>query len=443
MIEISLLGVANLVNSSLFAANCALIRKILSHFSFAPSYAEVSIYYMYLPPAFFATDPMMIMNRFPIFRHKLILLIPALALLTACQGEPAPQPKLAPGVMVTKVEIQSINDTTEIIARTEAVNDISLRARVQGYLLERRFIEGDDVEAGDVLFVIDPEAYAAEVANVEAKVEKARSELLRASSDLEKYEKLFKTKTISEQDILKYRSEKAEADAELASIQAQLRKAESDLAYTTIKAPISGRIGRSLVSEGNLIDPNSGTLARLVELDPIYVNFAISERDLISIKELILKENLSGAELPEIVVTLRLPNDELYAQKGKLNFLDNVVDSKTGTVGVRAVFSNPDRLLVPGMFVHALIGRNRATDTLVIPEQAKQQDQAGSFVMVVDADNKVDIRRIKTRRSVNGWLPVEDGLQDGEWVVVEGIQKVRPGMTVTTKVAPLAIKQEG
>ena len=141
MIEISLLSVANLVNSSLFAANCALIRKILSHFSFAPSYAEVSIYYMYLPPAFFATDPMMIMNRFPIFRHKLILLIPALALLTACQGEPAPQPKLAPGVMVTKVEIQSINDTTEIIARTEAVNDISLRARVQGYLLERRFIE--------------------------------------------------------------------------------------------------------------------------------------------------------------------------------------------------------------------------------------------------------------------------------------------------------------
>lgn len=380
------------------------------------------------------------MNRFSIFRSKLILLIPVLALLTACQGEPEPQPPAVPGVMVSKVQIQAINDMAEIIARTEAVNDISLRARVQGYLLERRFVEGDDVEAGDVLFEIDPEAYAAEVASVEARVEKARSELLRTSADLEKYEKLFKTKTISEQDILKYRSEKAEAEAELSSVQAQLRKAQSDLTYTTIKAPISGRIGRSLVSEGNLIDPNTGTLARLVELDPMYVNFAISERDLVSIKERIKSENLSGAELPEIGVTLRLPNDELYEHKGKLDFLDNVVDSKTGTVGVRAVFSNPDSLLVPGMFVHALISRNQATDTLVIPEQARQEDQAGSFVMVVDADNKVDVRRIKTWRSVNGWLPVEDGLQDGEWVVVEGIQKVRPGITVTTKVAPLAIK---
>ena len=383
------------------------------------------------------------MHSFPKYLFRLTIFIFPLLFLSACGENPAPREVSIPGVMVTKASIQSIKQTSEIIARTEAVNDVDVRSRVQGYLMESRFIEGEDVEVGDVLFVIDPETYEAAVAQQKASVAKAESEATRTSSDLDKYEKLYKSKTISEQDILKARSDKAEADANVDAAQAALRIAQSDLRHTEIKAPIKGRIGRSLASVGNLIDTSSGALARIVELDPIYVSFGVSERDLISIKNLIKKQGLQADATPQLEVTLRLPDDELYPTVGRLDFVDNVVDSNTGTVRVRAKFSNPDKLLVPGLFVHAMIGRETKTQALVIPEQAIQEDQAGTFVMVVDAENKVDIRRVKTARSEGGWLRIKEGLEDGEQVVVEGIQKVRPGMTVTIKTAPLAIQQGG
>ena len=383
------------------------------------------------------------MHSFPGYSFRLPILILPLLLLGACSDKPAPREDAIPGVMVTKASIQSVKITSEFIARTEAVNDVDIRSRVQGYLLERRFIEGEDVEIGDVLFVIDPETYEAAVAQQKATVEKAKSEAVRTCSDLDKYEKLYKTKTISEQDILKARSEKSEANASLAAAQASLSIAQSDLRHTEITAPIRGRIGRSLASVGNLIDTSSGALARLVELDPIYVSFGVSERDLISIKNLVQEQGLEADAVPEIEVTLRLPDDEIYPTVGRLDFVDNVVDSNTGTVRIRAKFANPNQLLVPGLFVHAMVGRETKTQALVIPEQAIQEDQAGAFVMVVDTENKVDIRRVKTGRSEDGWLKIEEGLEDGEMVVVEGVQKVRPGMTVTTKVAPLAIQQGG
>jgi len=385
----------------------------------------------------------MIMHRFIKGPLRFAVVSLAFLMLGGC-NDSAPQPEKAPpGVMVSAASIQSIKHTSDFIARVEAVNDVSIRSRVQGYLVERSFIEGDDVSAGDVLFTIDPETYEAAVAQASATVAKAESEVMRTRSDLDKYEKLYKTKTISEQDILKARSAKAEADANLAAAEASLNIASSDLRHTEITAPISGRIGQSLTSVGNLIDSSTGTLARLVELDPIYVSFGISERDLIRIKSLTQAQNLEGADLPSIDVTLKLPDDEMYAQTGYLDFIDNVVDSTTGTVHVRARFSNPNKLLVPGLFVHALIGRSDETDALVIPEQALQEDQAGAFVMVVDSDNKVDIRRVKPGQSHNGWLTINDGLQDGEQVVVEGLQKIRPGMKVNASPASLAIKQEG
>ena len=383
------------------------------------------------------------MHSFPGYSFRLPILVLPLLLLGACSDKPAPREDAIPGVMVTKASIQSVKITSEFIARTEAVNDVDIRSRVQGYLLERRFIEGEDVEVGDVLFVIDPETYEATVAQEKATVEKAKSEVVRTGSDLDKYEKLYKTKTISEQDILKARSDKSEANASLAAAQAALRIAQSDLRHTEITAPIRGRIGRSLASVGNLIDTSSGALARLVELDPIYVSFGVSERDLISIKNLVQEQGLEADAVPEIEVTLRLPDDEIYPTVGRLDFIDNVVDSNTGTVRIRAKFANPNQLLVPGLFVHAMVGRETKTQALVIPEQAIQEDQAGSFVMVVDTENKVDIRRVKTGRSEGGWLKIEEGLEDGEQVVVEGVQKVRPGMTVTIKTAPLAIQQGG
>jgi membrane fusion protein (multidrug efflux system) len=216
-----------------------------------------------------------------------------------------------------------------------------------------------------------------------------------------------------------------------------LQRAQTDLDNTVIRAPIKGRIGRSIISVGNLIDPGGEPLARLVELDPIYVAINVSERVLVLLKAEQLKLGLKEDQLPNVEVQLKLPGNQMYPKIGKLDFVDNVVNPDTATVSVRAKFPNPDELLIPGMFVRALVGTEEKTQALMIPEQAIQEDQAGKFVMIVDSDDIVDVRRVKTGQSDKGRVKIIDGLQDGERVVVEGLQKIRPGMTVTTREAPL------
>ena len=366
-----------------------------------------------------------------------LLLTISLLLLTACEKEQAPLEHPAPGVMVAKAATQMVKETSEFIGRTQAVNDVQLRARVQGYLLERNFIEGDNIEAGTVLFKIESDTYEAEVGAAQGKVEQAEAEVSRTEDDLKRYEKLYKSQNISEQDINKARNDKLQADANLTSAQANLKSAQTDLNNTVIKAPIKGRIGRSIASIGSLIDPGGDPLARLVELDPMYVSISVSERALLIIKEKQRELGLKEDELPRIEVHLRLPNNKIYSEIGEVDFVDNVVDSNTATVHVRAKFPNPEELLIPGMFVRVLIGTEEKTQALMIPEQAIQEDQAGKFVMIVDAENVVDVRRVKTGRATNGRVKIIDGLQGGENVVVEGMQKIRPGVTVTTSAAPL------
>jgi membrane fusion protein (multidrug efflux system) len=369
------------------------------------------------------------------------LLTSALALffifLAACGDEQATPERPAPGVMISNASTQLVKETAEFIGRTEAINDVQIRARVQGYLLERNFTEGDNVNVGDKLFVIESDTYQAEVAAAEGDVERAEAEVARTQDDLKRYEKLFKSQNISEQDISKARNDKLQAEANLTSSQARRLGAQTDLNNTIITAPIKGRIGRSIASVGNLIDMGGEPLARIVELDPMYVSINVSERILIEIKEKQIKLKLKDNQLPDIDVQLRMPNNQLYSMIGKLDFVDNVVDTSTATVHVRAKFSNPDELLIPGMFVRLLVGREEKTQALTIPEQAIQEDQAGKYVMIVDSENVVDVRRIKTGRADKGRIKIIDGLQEGESVVVEGMQKIRPGVTVTTRIAPL------
>jgi len=365
------------------------------------------------------------------------LLAAIFLLLVACDKEQAPQERPAPGVMVTKAQTSLIKETSEFIGRTEAVNDVQLRARVEGYLLERNFIEGDNVEVGDVLYTIESDTYEADVAAAKGEVERAEAEVARTVDDLKRYEKLYKSQNVSEQDINKARNDKLQADANLTSSKAKLQRAQTDLNNTVIHAPIKGRIGRSNVSVGSLIDPGSDPLARLVELDPMYVSINVSERALIIIKKKQLELGLKEDELPTIEVQLRLPNNQLYAETGRIDFVDNVVDTDTATVHIRAKFPNPRELLIPGIFVRVLVGTEEKTQALMIPEQAIQEDQAGKFVMIVDSDNVVDVRRVKTGQADKGRVKIIDGLQDGERVVVEGMQKIRPGATVTTTEAPL------
>ena len=377
------------------------------------------------------------MKNLPSHKFSSLLLAITIALLVACGEDQSSQEHPAPGVMVTKASTQLVKKTSEFIGRTIAVNDVQLRARVQGYLLERNFREGDNVEVGDVLFKIESDSYEAEVAAAQGNVERAEAEVARTQDDLKRYEKLYKSQNISEQEINKARNDKLQAEANLTSSIANLQRAQTDLDNTVIRAPIKGRIGRSIISVGNLIDPGGEPLARLVELDPIYVAINVSERVLVLLKAKQLKLGLKEDQLPNVEVQLKLQGNQMYPKIGKLDFVDNVVNPDTATVSVRAIFPNPDELLIPGMFVRALVGTEEKTQALMIPEQAIQEDQAGKFVMIVDSDDIVDVRRVKTGQSDKGRVKIIDGLQDGERVVVEGLQKIRPGMTVTTREAPL------
>ena len=366
------------------------------------------------------------------------LLIPViLAFLAGCERQAEAPQAPPPGVMVSKVSSQLIKQTSEFIGRTMAVNDVQLRARVQGYLLERNFTEGDNVEIGDILFRIESDTYEARVAAAQGAVERAEAEVARTADDLVRYEKLFATQNVSERDINKARNDKLQAEANLTSARADLQGAQTDLDNTVIRAPIKGRIGRSIVSVGNLIEPGGEPLARIVELDPMYVSINVAEKSLVSIKNKQLELGLKEDELPPVDVQLRLPDEQLFPLTGKLDFVDNVVDTGTATVNVRARFKNPNELLIPGMFVRAMIGREEKIEALMIPEQAIQEDQAGKYVMIVDSENVVDVRRVKVGQSGKGLITIIDGLQVGESVVVEGLQKLRPGITVTTRDAPL------
>ena len=347
-----------------------------------------------------------------------------------------------PGVLVAKVSMRQILETVEYVGQTVAVNDVSLRAQVSGYLLKKTFDEGQDVEKGAELFTIDPALYEAGVAAAAGAVAEAKAEVSRTEKDLKRYRTLIKSQSISQQQLDKAEVELLQASANLKTVEAQLLRAKIDLSYTVIKAPFTGRIGRAGASLGDLVAPQSGELARLVELNPIYANFSVSERDVIAAKRR-YQSGDGGVEMDKIEVRLRLPDGSPFQHVGRVDFIDNVVDRRTGTVVLRARFDNPQKLLVPGLYVSTMLGREETTDKLIIPQSSVQEDQAGVFVMVVAPDNKVELRRITTGQAYAGELVVDSGLEPGEQVIVEGIQKVRPGMVVDAKLAPRASMQQG
>jgi membrane fusion protein (multidrug efflux system) len=382
-------------------------------------------------------------RRQVLFPVCVALLATTALLLTACNsGSKETVAAAPPGVLVAKAAMRQISETVEYVGQTVAVNDVSLQAQVSGYLLERTFDEGQDVEQGAELFTIDPALYEAGVAAAAGAVAEAKAEVSRTEKDLKRYRTLIKSQSISQQQLDKAEVELLQASANLKTAEAQLMRAKIDLSYTVIKAPFNGRIGRAGASVGDLVAPQSGELARLVELNPIYANFSVSERDVIAAKRR-YQAGDSGVEMDRIEVRLRLPDGSLYEHVGRVDFIDNVVDRRTGTVVLRAHFDNPQKLLVPGLYVSTMLGREETTDKLIIPQSAVQEDQAGKFVMVVAPDNKVELRRIQAGQAYAGELVVNSGLEPGEQVVVEGIQKVRPGQVVDAKLAPRPSMQQG
>jgi len=353
-----------------------------------------------------------------------------LGVLTACDdqkgaGKNAQAGQPAPAVIVAPVISKPVAAIADFVGQTEAFQSVDLRARVTGFLLKQNFKEGNMVKKGDVLFIIDPSEHNATRDIAAAKVERAKATLEEAENQLVRYNKLADSGTFSPAQRDKAKAAAGQARADIAASRADLERAELDVGYTKVISPIDGRIGGSTVDAGNLIGPDSGILATVVALDPIRVNFTVSERSYLDYTQ--ARKNDKSIEFtPKI----KLANDQIYAHDGKLDFIDNRVDASTGTIKVRVEFPNPDELLLPGQFVKVSLVSAKPEDQMVVPQTAIQENQTGPFVLVVDKDNKVELRPVKTGQRKGTEIAVSEGLTEGESVIVEGIQKVRPGATV-------------
>jgi membrane fusion protein (multidrug efflux system) len=348
----------------------------------------------------------------------------------AAAAPPGPGQGRAPVVTVLAVTEAEVNPPTEHVGRVEAIQAVDLRARVQGYLEAVKFNEGSDVRAGDLLFTIEQAPYLASVNAARAKVASAQAALTNASQYLRRLQAV-RSGGVSATDLEAAVSNELKAQALLQEAEASLEQAELDLGYTIIKAPISGRIGRTAFTKGNLVGPDSGALARIVQIDPIRVVYSVSENDYADVKT--SHQEMTPEQLrQELVPRLKLSNGELYPSAGKLAFADNEVDADTGTIAVWAEFENPHGILLPGQYVTVLLSLSNPRRLPVVPQSAVQEDREGRYVFVVDGDNKVQQRRITTGAVVGVNWAVEAGLMASETVIVQGVQKVRPGQVVET-----------
>jgi membrane fusion protein, multidrug efflux system len=360
-------------------------------------------------------------------------------LLSACDsGETtSTADKPLPSVVVEAVTAKDVAGQTDFVGRTEASQRVDVRARVSGTLLKRPFEEGHEVEEGAVLFEIDPAEFQANLLAAEAQVAKAEASLNENDRSLKRYEVLLEREAASEAqyDIAKSKADQSRAD--VASAAADAERAKLDLGYATIASPISGRAGISDVDVGNLIGPDSGVLVTVLDLDPIDVIFSVGERDYLNYVE---AKKAGTAE--DFTPQIRLANDKLYEFPGKIDVIDNKVDPATGTINVRLKFPNPDRMLVPGQYVSVLLTRATPEKRVVIPQSAVQENQAGPFVLIVDGEGRIEARPIKTGDRIETGVVVLEGLREGEILVVEGIQKVRPGAEVNVSYRTLAEQPE-
>jgi membrane fusion protein, multidrug efflux system len=334
----------------------------------------------------------------------------------------------APAVVVERITVQPVRNPDVFSARVEAIEAVDIRARVQGFLETVAFDAGQVVRAGDLLLEIEPARYEAAVASARAQVSGAEATRTQTERQLARAEELRAGNVAAQVTVDDARAAYESAVAAVGTASAALTGAELDLSYTRIEAPIAGVIGRSMYSVGNLVGPESGVLARIVQLDPVRVVFSVPEGLLVTVRQ----EMSSGGSFdPDALqLRLRLPNGEEYQEEGAIEYAASEVDPATGTTPIRAVFPNPDRLLVPGQFVTLMVGEEDVPELPVVPQTAVLQDREGRYVFLLGADNVVSQRRIETGARVGSGWAVSEGLEGGEPVVVQGIQRLAEGMTV-------------
>jgi membrane fusion protein (multidrug efflux system) len=366
---------------------------------------------------------------------KIIGAIVTIVVFSAC-SEDAPPPQ-ATEVVVDNVSFQPYQPNTVFVGRLQAQEDVRIQAKVTGYLLSRNFTEGDLITKGALLYEIDPVQYEAGLALAKADTAKAKAAKEVADLNLNRGKELAPLGAISASDLDKITATKLQADAELQATLAQLKSAEVNLSYTSITAPISGRIGRSEITPGDLIGPDTGLLTSLVSIDPINATFQVSEALYLRREESLREQAGEGVDVPPLTVRLELSSQEIYPQSGYIDYIANRIDEATGTIEGRAVIPNAKGILRPGQYVKVILEVPYDVDTLMLPQAAVQADQQGNFVFTVGADNKVQRRNVELDARVGDLVVVKKGVEDGDKVIVRGLQKVRPGQMV--KVEELSV----
>ncbi|MGH6863784.1 MAG: efflux RND transporter periplasmic adaptor subunit, partial [Methylocella sp.] len=349
------------------------------------------------------------------------LAIATLSLVARCGAAAAQGASPPPAVSVTPVASREVIETGDFIGRVTAIDKVDIVARVAGFLEERYFTEGQQVKTGDLLFRIEQVTYKAAVEQQRANLAKAQATEVNAALQLARGKELVSKQSISQATVDQRAADEGVAQANVIAAQAQLDQAEINLGYTEVRSPIDGRLGIAIVTVGNLVGPSSGTLATIVREDPIYVIFQPSERDVLNYKRRFVAP---GVKNPHVPIHIKLPDGRAYPHPGLTNLLDVQVDPTTDTVAVRAQVPNPEGLLIPGGVVGVITERGAPRAALVVPQSAVQLDQAGRYVLVVDAAKKVELRRVTTGVEQGRDVVVTEGLKEGELVIVAGIQKV-------------------
>lgn len=369
--------------------------------------------------------------------HRLGMWAVLVLLLSACGPDGDQQARQAnqappPGVIVAKAERRDVHPTEQFTGRAEAKDQVDLLARVQGFLDERPFKEGQEVKAGDLLFRLEQPPFLATVRQREADLARAQAEERNARVQLDRARQLLRTGNIPQSEADKREALHLTTLASVKQAQAALDAARINLGYTEIRAPIDGRISRSNFTVGALVGPGVGKLATIVDNDPIYVTFPVSQRQLLDFRRKAAEQGRSR----DVVVRLRLADGTPYGEPGKVDFLDVKADPGTDTVTVRATFPNAQAAIVPGQFASVSVESAQPVASVTVPQAALQIDQAGAFVMVVDGAGKVEARRVKTGATVADAVVIDQGVREGDRVVVEGAQKVRPGQEVQVSEMP-------
>lgn len=367
---------------------------------------------------------------------RVTLLITLGVLLAGCLkrnefAEPPP-----PAVTVQTVAPHTVTVYDMMPGQTAAVEEVELVARVQGFLQSKEFEAGSQVKKDQVLFIIDPAEYQANLEAAQGKLSSANASRDLADTTFKRNKELFATQAISELEMLQSEADLDLAKGNVEQAKASVQRAELDMGYTKIKSPIDGQVSREFVTTGNLVGPGvSNSLARVVSLDPIYFYFNLDERSFLKYQDIDreYKREKGGKQLE---VGLELANGEIFNQRGRIDYADNQVDPQTGTIEVRAVFPNPDKRLYPGLFGNVRFA-NEVEDAIVVSEEVIQKDLKGDYVLVVGDQNIVAVAYVKKGPRVENGIIIESGLEAGAKLIVNGIQRARPGAPVKIEEQPV------